>query len=416
MPVGQPAEGRRPVERPEQARRRRLARGPGQGLQARGEPRLRPRERREREQPPAARSLGVRGRVVPRRRHDLARAEERVERVEDCRRLRTQQVRRRGDEFPLGQQCMALVPRRAEGVQRARLEARGRVRRDADRLGDLVGRLEADAPDLARQPVGLLAHHPPAVIPEALVDAHGEGRGHAVALERRHHLADVALLLPGSGDAARAHRADARHLGQPLGRGVDHLEGRLAEGVDDAPGVDRADPLHQPAPQVAAHPLGGGREGGAVVERLELPAVLGTILPPAVRDDRLARGEVGQRADQRDQAVVAPRRLDLALPRRALGGEPGDGVTVLRVLVGDALHHPAQLLARRCLPGALLARHRLHRRRSSTPRMIVHATPALAAPKSLFPPDEAFSGPRLSSTARAIAPGSHRVQTASRRA
>ena len=173
------------------------------------------------------------------------------------------------------------------------------------------------------------------------------------------------LLLPGGGDAARAHRADARHLGQPLGRRVDDLEGRLAEGVDDAPGVDRADALDQPAAEVAPHPLGRRRQGGAVVERLELPAVLRVVAPPAVRDDRLAGGEVGERADQGHQPVVAPGGLDLAPRlRRALGGQPGDGVAVLRVLVRDALDDAPQFLARRGLALPVVARPPPHPARS----------------------------------------------------
>ena len=83
---------------------------------------------------------------------------------------------------------------------------------------------------------------------------------------------------------------------------VDDREGRLAEGVDDPPGHDRADPLDQPAAEVPLHPLERGRERGAVVERLELPAVLGVVAPPAVGDDRLAGREVGERADDGDQA------------------------------------------------------------------------------------------------------------------
>ena len=46
-------------------------------------------------------------------------------------------------------------------------------------------------------------------------------------------------------------------------------------------------------------------QGGAVVDRLELPAVLGVVPPPAAGDDRLAGGQVGQRADDGDQPVVA---------------------------------------------------------------------------------------------------------------
>jgi hypothetical protein len=63
-------------------------------------------------------------------------------------------------------------------------------------------------------------------------------------------------------------------------------------------------------------------------------------------------GEVGQRADQGDQAVLAARGLRLALG--ALGGQAGHGVAVLRVLVGEALHHAAQLAAGRRVCGVAI--------------------------------------------------------------
>src|SRR3712207_8302080 len=51
------------------------------------------------------------------------------------------------------------------------------VRGNADGSGDFVRGLETDAPDLAGQAVGLLRDDPAAVIPELLVDPHGQGGG-----------------------------------------------------------------------------------------------------------------------------------------------------------------------------------------------------------------------------------------------
>ena len=239
----------------------------------------------------------------------------------------------------------------------------GASRRDPDGLGDLVGRLEADAPDLAGQAVRLLGDDRAAVVAELLVDPHRQRGRDAVALERRHHLADVALLGPGGGDPTGPDRADARHLGQAARVVVDDLEGGLAEGVHDPPGVDRADALDQAAAEVLLHALERGRQGRAVVGRLELPAVLGVVPPPAAGDDRLAGRQVGQRADHRDQPVVAARRLGLRLG--PLGREPRDGEAVLGVLVGDPLDDAAQLAERRrggcivaggCLPSHTTSR------------------------------------------------------------
>src|SRR5437870_1039505 len=99
-------------------------------------------------------------------------------------------------------QRVPSVDERAECVQHARLEAGGCIRGDADGPGNAVGSLEADAPYLAGQSIRLPGDDATAVITEFLVDAHGERGRDAVALESRHHLTNVALLLPCLGNAS----------------------------------------------------------------------------------------------------------------------------------------------------------------------------------------------------------------------
>jgi len=317
--------------------------GPGRGErdQAGGEAGLGPGERGQREQPEDS--------IGPLRRHEVPRREQRPDRVPEPPGRHAQQRGGRLEEFPLGEERVPVVPGRAQGVEDPRLEARGRVGGDADRPRDRVRRLEADPPDLAGEAVGLLADHAAAVVPEALVEPHRERGGDAVALQGGHHRANMALLLPRRRDARGADLPDPLHLGEALRAGIDDVERPLAECVDDPSRHHRPDPLDQAAPQVAAHPLRRRGEARAVVEHLELPAVPGVDPPPALRDDRLARGQVGEGADDGDQAVGG---LGGARPvPRALRGAPRDGVAVLGVLVRQPLDHPAQLLARRRLLG-----------------------------------------------------------------
>ena len=108
-------------------------------------------------------------------------------------------------------------------------------------IGDRVGGLEADAADVAREPVRVLGHHLDGVGAIGLVNPHGTGRADAVAVQEDHDLAHDLLLGPGGGDALRADRADAIDLAHPVGLGLDDVEHLLAEGLDHLLGVDRPD-------------------------------------------------------------------------------------------------------------------------------------------------------------------------------
>jgi hypothetical protein len=149
----------------------------------------------------------------------------------------------------------------------------------------------------------------------------------------------MALFLPGSRNASGTNWTNARHLGEPLGGLVDDGEGRLAEGIDDATGIDRADPLDQAGAEVALHPLHGGGEGGAVLGSLELPTMLGVVPPPAAGNDGLSRLQIRQGADEGDEPLVIHRgdRLTVASFR----SEASDGEAGPRILKRDALHHTA---------------------------------------------------------------------------
>jgi hypothetical protein len=58
-----------------------------------------------------------------------------------------------GDQDVLREIAVTVVGRLGQGAGEARLDPLGAVGRDADRRGDRVGSLEADPPDVRRQPV-----------------------------------------------------------------------------------------------------------------------------------------------------------------------------------------------------------------------------------------------------------------------
>ena len=136
---------------------------------------------------------------------------------------------------------MALVHRLGQRIGNSGAHADHRRLLDAEPHGDRVGGLEADAADVARQPIRVLGHDLDGIGAVGLEDAHRPCGADAMAVQEDHDLAHDLLLGPGAGDALGAHRADAGHLAQAIGLGLDHIEHLLAESLHHLLGVDRAD-------------------------------------------------------------------------------------------------------------------------------------------------------------------------------
>ena len=115
----------------------------------------------------------------------------------------------------------------------------GRVSRDSDISGNLVGRLEPDTRNVLAQPVGILPDLGHGIGPVGSVDPCGPPGSHTVRVEEEHDLPDGLLIRPGLSDAPPAARSDALH-GFQAGRVLlDDLEDLLAEFLHQLSGVDR---------------------------------------------------------------------------------------------------------------------------------------------------------------------------------
>src|SRR5262249_1754424 len=149
---------------------------------------------------------------------------------------------RLGDRGRLGHAAVALLL--AELLQDVAQRGAGAQRRaavDAQALGELVGGVEAEAPDLARQPVRVLADALDRLLAVSLVDADRAGRADAVRLQEHHDGAHRLLLAPALADALDAARADPLDLLQERRALVDDCQGALAEDRDDLARVVPAD-------------------------------------------------------------------------------------------------------------------------------------------------------------------------------
>ena len=204
-----------------------------------------------------------------------------------------------------GQAAMALVHGLGQGIADPGPGPDHRPGLDAEPHRDLVGTLEADAADVAREPVGVVADHLDGIGTIGLEDPHRTRGADAMAVQEQHDLADHLLLGPALDDALGALRTDPADLAQARGLVLDQVEHRLAERLHQPAGVDRADALDHAGAQVTLDALERGRRGGAQEGGLELQAV-GAVVDPGARGlDELAGADRGRGADHRHQIPLA---------------------------------------------------------------------------------------------------------------
>ena len=244
-----------------------------------------------------------------------------------------QQLARERHELLLGQAAVPLLHGLGEREGDAGAHPDHGRALDAELGGDLVGGAEADAADVAGQPVGVLGDDPHRVRAVGLVDAHRPRGADAVRVQEQHDLADHLLLRPAGDDARGPLRADAGDLAQAVRLLLDQVEHRFAEGAHQLLGVDGPMPRIMPEPRYFSMPssvVGARRlqEGGP-----ELQAVGAVVHPHAGRADELARRDQGGVADHGGEVALAA-HLDAQHAEAGLGVVEGDPLDQARQDLG----------------------------------------------------------------------------------
>ena len=245
-----------------------------------------------------------------------------------------EQALRERYQFLGRQPAVPFVHRLGEGERNAGPETDHRRLLEPEPHRDRVGRLEADAADVAGQAIGVLRHHLHGVRAVGLVDPHGAGRSDAVRVQKHHDLADDLLLGPGAGNSLRSNRADAVNLLQTTRLRLDRVEHLLAERPDEFLRVDGTDPADHSRTEVFLDALDRRRRGGLEKPRPELLSVGSVVDPFARRGDPLAR---------RDRRRLPDDGHEIAMPAR-LGSENAE--PVLFVVEGDPLDQTGQQFLR----------------------------------------------------------------------
>ena len=229
--------------------------------------------------------------------------------VIDC---RLHQLSRGLEQF--GSPGQELTCREAAVAVRCRLEEREpdtgpepdhRRLLDAEAHCQRVRSPEADAADVARELVRVFRHHPDRVGAVRLVDAHRARRADAVLVQEDHDLADRSLLGPRFADPCGADGADSLHLPEAVRFRVDHVEDRIAERVDQLPGVDRTDAMDEAGSEIPLDPLVRGGFGCLQELGAELAAVGPVLHPGSGGGDPFAGRYRGGMSHQGDEVGVA---------------------------------------------------------------------------------------------------------------
>ena len=147
---------------------------------------------------------------------------------------------------------MSVVHGLCKGKGDARTHPHHRGSFHAKLFRNHVRTAEPDAPDILRQPVGVLAHDPDgigAVGPEYPDSTRG---AHTMLVQEDHDLPDDLLVRPARCDPGSTNRPDAPDFIQTLRAGFDDVEDIPAEVLHQPPCIDGADtPGSCPSPDIS---------------------------------------------------------------------------------------------------------------------------------------------------------------------
>lgn len=127
------------------------------------------------------------------------------------------------------------------------------------------------------------------------MDFHGQAEADALALKEEGKALHLAVLAQRCDQGAELGRAHARHLPDPLGLAEQHVQGVIAELLNQAPGQLAADALEEPAAQVTLNARGGVGQNFAGLLHGKLPAIFWMAGPVARQLEPIALSDLEER-------------------------------------------------------------------------------------------------------------------------
>ena len=235
-----------------------------------------------------------------------------------------------------GRVAVPFVGKPVQGIEDAASQAGIFFMAEPHLLRDGIRRPETDAPDVICQTVGIFLHDFDALASVGLEDLRRMAGGNVVALQEKHDILDLFLLLPALFDAFHTDPADAGHLQETVRCFFDHIQRIRSELPHDAACKFGADAFYKTAPQILFNAVDGCRERLFKSFHGKLAAIPAVDAPGAAKIQDTAHMHVRHGAHDRYQVLVpfCP-ALD-------------DRVAVLRILIGDAFYDAPQVFHIKC--------------------------------------------------------------------
>ena len=198
--------------------------------------------------------------------------------------------------------------------------------RNAQSLGNGIGRLEANSVNIKCEPIRIFAHPFDRLVTVSLVDANRPGCPHPVGLEKDHDLPDHLLFGPSLGDAFFTLGADTFEFEESFRSLLNDVEHGFPKRPDQFPGKVGTDPFNHPGAQVFFNTFQRTRWDDSKLLCPELQPVLTIVLPAALTFDILACSDNGGGPHHGHQITLAT-NLD-----------PQHAKSTLLTVESDALH------------------------------------------------------------------------------
>ena len=178
---------------------------------------------------------------------------------------------------------------------------------DAEFHCEGIGRLKADAPDVAGEPIGIFRNHLDRIGAIRLVNPHRARCADPMGMQEDHDLADRPLFRPTRSNPIGALRSNAGNFPQAMRLCFDDVEHLGTEGLDEFAGISRTNATDHPGAEIFFNSLCRGGRHRFQKPRAELHAMGAIVGPFAARLDELAGGDHRGMTDDGNRITLATR-------------------------------------------------------------------------------------------------------------